>query len=114
MTTKRVSYYPQEDRRDRRYPLTALVITIGGVDYDTVNWSLGGFLITGFDRKVVPGQTITGMLRVIDKPDTLPFVATVVRCGAPEPDRLAAKFEDLGEVGISMLERIITRRLFRS
>jgi hypothetical protein len=114
MKTKRVSYYPQEDRRDRRYPLPALIITIGGVEYNTVNWSLGGFLITGFDRKVVPGQTITGMLRVIDKPDTLPFCATVVRCGDPAPDHLAAKFEDLGEVGISMLERIITRRLFRS
>ena len=113
MTTRRVSYFPQEDRRDRRYPLPALVITIGAVEYSTVNWSLGGFLITGFDRKAVPGQTITGMLRVIDKPATLPFTATIVRSGDPEPDHLAAKFEDLGELGISMLERIITRRLFR-
>jgi hypothetical protein len=113
MKSKRVSYFRQEDRRDRRYPLPALVITIGGVEYNTVNWSLGGFLIAGFDREVVRGQTVTGMLRVIDKPDTLPFIATVVRCGGPQPDQLAAKFEDLGELGISMLERIITRRLFR-
>jgi hypothetical protein len=113
MKTKRVSYFPQEDRRDRRYPLPALVIVIGVVEYSTVNWSLGGFLITGFDRKALPGQSITGMLRVVDKPDSLPFTATVVRNGDPEPGHLAARFEDLGELGLTMLERIITRRLFR-
>jgi hypothetical protein len=113
MKTKRVSYFPQEDRRDRRYPLPVLVIIIGGIEYSTVNWSLGGFLITGFDRKIVPGQTITGTLHAIDRPDSLPFTATVVRSGDPEPGQLAAKFEDLGELGFSLLERIITRRLFR-
>jgi hypothetical protein len=113
MTSKRVSYFPQEDRRDRRYPLPTLIISIGGIEYGTINWSLGGFLITGFDRKAVRGQSITGMLRAVNQPQGLPFVATVVRTGDPEPDCLAAKFEDLGELGISMLERIITRRLFR-
>ncbi|HEX3497854.1 MAG TPA: PilZ domain-containing protein [Stellaceae bacterium] len=110
----RVSYFPPEDRRDRRYPLPTLIISIGGVEYGTVNWSIGGFLITGFDRKVVPGQAITGMMRPVNRPEGLPFTATVVRSGDPEPGYLAAKFEDLSELGLSMLERIITRRLFRS
>jgi hypothetical protein len=113
MKTRRVSYFPQEDRRDRRYPLPALVVTIGAAEYSTVNWSLGGFLITGFDRKTVPGQSIAGILRAADRPDALAFTARVIRSGDPGPGHLAAKFEDLGDLGISLLERIITRRLFR-
>ena len=36
----RVSYDRREERRDKRYPLPALVITIDGELYETVNWSL--------------------------------------------------------------------------
>jgi hypothetical protein len=111
MKSTRVSYFRREDRRDRRYPLPALVISVDGTEYTTINWSLGGFLVTGFDRKVMPGQTIAGMLRPIDRPEGLAFTATVVRSGE---DQLAVKFSDLGELGMTILERIITRRLFRS
>src|SRR5471032_2588159 len=114
MKSTRVSYFPQEDRRDRRYPLPALLITIDGVEYSTINWSLGGFLITGFDRKIAPGESISGMLHSLDQTTGFAFAATVVRTGDPAPDHLAVKFSDLSELGMSTLERIITRRLFRS
>jgi hypothetical protein len=111
MKSTRISYFPQEDRRDRRYPLPALVISVDGIEYETINWSLGGFLIAGFHRRISPGQTIAGAFRPAGRPEALEFTASVVRSGEGQ---LAAKFTDLGELGMIMLERIITRRLFRS
>jgi hypothetical protein len=112
MTRTRVTFERHNDRRDHRYPLPPLVIIIDGAEYSTINWSLGGFLVTGFDRKVAPGQTITGMLRTFEEPG-FAFTATVVRSGETAPDHLAVKFSDLSERGLSVLEHIITRRLFR-
>ena len=109
----RVSYDRREERRDKRYPLPALVITIDGELYETVNWSLGGFLVTGFAKHLAPGTTITGSFRLVDQPISVDFTATVVRVDGPDRDHLAASFVDLGEYGMSVLERIITRRLFR-
>ncbi len=113
MKTTRVSFDRQNARRDRRYPLPALVITIGDGQYTTVNWSLGGFLITGFDRKISPGKPIAGRLSLADQPIGFEFTAKVVRVGEPAPDQLAVQFTDLGEHGLAVLERIMKRRLFR-
>jgi PilZ domain len=111
MTRTRVTYERPNSRRDHRYPLPPLVIIIDGTEYSSINWSLGGFLITGFDRKIASGQTVTGMLRTLDQPG-FAFTATVVRSGDTAPDHLAVKFSDLSDRGMSVLERIITRRLF--
>jgi hypothetical protein len=113
MRTTRVSYDRPDVRRDKRYPLPTLVITIDGELYETVNWSLGGFLVTGFARHLEPGASITGSFRLADQPISVDFVAEVVRVDGPARDHLGAKFTDLGEHGMSVLERIITRRLFR-
>src|SRR5712691_7902927 len=114
MKTTRVSFDRHEGRRDRRYPLPPLVITIDGAEYKTVNWSLGGFLIDGFAGKTTPGRLLTGTLGPSERPAIIEFTATVVRIGEPAPDQLAVRFNDLGERDISILERIITRRLFRA
>ncbi len=113
MKTIRTTFDRHNARRDRRYPLPALVVTIEGGEYTTVNWSLGGFLITGFERKIPAGKPITGKLALADQAIGFEFTAKVVRIGEPVPDQLAVKFTELGEHGMSVLERIITRRLFR-
>jgi hypothetical protein len=113
MRTTRVSFDRHNLRRDHRYPLPALTITIDGAEYTTANWSLGGFAITGFDQPIAPGKSVTGQLCLADQTAGFAFTATVVRIGEPEPGQLAVQFTDLGENGLSVLERIITRRLFR-
>lgn len=113
MKTTRVSFDMHNARRDRRYPLPPLVVTIDGVEYTTVNWSLGGFLITGFNQRISPGKPIAGKLGVPDQPLLFDFTAKVVRVGEPVADQLAAQFTDLGEHRLSVLERILTRRMFR-
>jgi hypothetical protein len=113
MRNTRVSFDWQNARRDRRYPLPNLVVTIDGRAYDTENWSLGGFLVSGFDRRVRPGQAIAGKLGLADQPVEIDFTATVVRGGDETPGQLAAQFTDLSDETMTLLERIITRRLFR-
>ncbi|MBV9523591.1 MAG: hypothetical protein JO010_12395, partial [Alphaproteobacteria bacterium] len=48
MKVIRTSFDRREERRDRRYPLPPLLVELGGVEHATVNWSLGGFLVSGF------------------------------------------------------------------
>jgi hypothetical protein len=109
----RTSFDRNEGRQDRRYPVPPIVVAIDGVEYSTVNWSLGGFLITGFDRRISPGKPIAGTLGTPEQPVMIEFSAKVVRVGEPVPGQLAVQFTDLGEHGLSVLERILTRRMFR-
>jgi hypothetical protein len=113
MKTTRVSFDMHNARRDRRYPAPLLVITIDDGEYTTLNWSLGGFLITGFDRRISPGKPIAGTLGTPEQPVMIEFGAKVVRVGEPAAGQLAVQFTDLGERGLSVLERILTRRMFR-
>jgi hypothetical protein len=113
MKTTRVSFDMHNARRDRRYPAPPLVITIDDGEYTTLNWSLGGFLITGFDRRISPGKPIAGTLGTPEQPVMIEFSAKVVRVGEPVAGQLAVQFTDLGEHGLSVLERILTRRMFR-
>jgi PilZ domain-containing protein len=109
----KISFDPREDRRDRRYPLPPVSITIGGIEYVTINWSLGGFLLSGFDAPAQPKHRIEGKLQV--KKDVKPasFTGIVVRVDEPEKGNLAVQFVDLDDGTMTMLDRTIARRLFR-
>jgi PilZ domain len=111
--TTKISFDPRDDRRDRRYPLPPVSITIDGIEYVTVNWSLGGFLLSGFDAPAKRAQRITGQLQL--KKDVAPvdFKGAVVRVDEPEKGNLAVQFVDLDDATMTMLDRAIARRLFR-
>ncbi len=112
MKVVKTSYDRRDERRDRRYPLPALDVLIGGTGYSTVNWSLGGCLIGSFSGEAVPGGTITGTLRAAGSDTILRFTGMVVRVGTPPDGLLAIQFTDLGEDGIEILDRYIARRMF--
>jgi hypothetical protein len=109
----RTNFDRNEGRQDRRYPLPPMVVAIDGVEYSTINWSLGGLLLSGFYKPVTPGQPITGTFCLVDRPETVDFTGTVVRTDLPERGHLAIRFDDLGERGLTILDRIIARRMFR-
>ncbi|HZS84000.1 MAG TPA: PilZ domain-containing protein [Stellaceae bacterium] len=113
MKVIRTSFDRHEERRDRRYPLPPLVVVIEGAEYTTVNWSLGGFLVSGFAGEIPVGATIMGKLRVGEEKRFLRFTGTVVRVDTPEPGYLAVQFNELGEDGIGILDRYVARRAFR-
>jgi hypothetical protein len=109
----KISFDPREDRRDRRYPLPPVTITIDGVAYVTVNWSLGGFLLAGFDAPVKRAERITGMLQLKKDVAAVEFTGAVVRVDEPEKGNLAVQFIDLDDATMTLLDRAIARRLFR-
>ena len=113
MKIVKTSFDRQEDRRDRRYPMPPLAVLIEDVEYTAVNWSLGGFLISGFAGQLKPGATLLGRLRPGDSEALLRFSGSVVRVDDPEPGFLAVQFTELGENGIEILDRLIARRMFR-
>jgi hypothetical protein len=109
----RTNFDRNEGRQDRRYPVPPLVVAIDGVEYRTLNWSLGGILLSGFNRPATPGQTITGTFCLVDGPETIDFTGTVIRADVPDRGNLAIHFDDLGERGLTILDRVIARRMFR-
>jgi hypothetical protein len=67
----------RELRRDRRYFLPALDVTIGDGKYRAINWSMGGLLIDGVCHDI--GSRVRGSFGVAGSSEPMPFAATVVR-----------------------------------
>jgi hypothetical protein len=109
----RTNFDRNEGRQDRRYPTPPIIVAIDGVEYSTVNWSLGGFLLLGFYKPVQSGQPISGTFCLVDRPETVDFTGTVIRADTPDRGNLAVRFSDLGERGSTILDRVIARRMFR-
>ncbi len=47
-----------ERRRDRRLPLPIFTVRLDGVTYQTMNWSLGGLLIEGYEGERAAGDPV--------------------------------------------------------
>ncbi|MGO8914900.1 MAG: PilZ domain-containing protein [Stellaceae bacterium] len=108
MRIARTNFDRQESRRDRRYALPPLTVTIGGQDYVTDNWSLGGFQLTsGLPLEV--GAVVTGTLQ-IDGSDGFAFSASVVRQEAATGAR-GFRFQELTPLAVTKLDRALARRL---
>jgi hypothetical protein len=98
-----------EARRDRRYPVPRLVVTIGSESYHSINWSMGGLLIE------IPagshwGEHVAGTLGMPGQDKAIAFQAAVVRTN-PETGTLALRFEGIGLEAVDFLDRAVARRL---
>jgi hypothetical protein len=110
LKTIRINFDRQEARRDRRYALPPITVTLTSGAYTTSNWSLGGFLLPppGLDLK--PGVSAAGKVALSDGGATHEFSAEVVRCDA---DGTGFRFVDPSDALIGALDRAIAHRLFR-
>lgn len=108
LKTVRITFDRHEARRDRRYPLPPIAVTLASGTYTTSNWSLGGFLLpAGVElalgaavsgKATMPGSTVHG------------FSAEVVRCDA---DGTGFRFLAPSDALVGALDRAIADRLFR-
>ena len=112
MTSTRYSYRPIDGRRDQRYPLPALNVTLGDRAFVSTNWSLGGLLVAGFGEAMQPRAVISGTFSAGEGVEPVAFTAEVVRFDA-ENSELALKFVELEPRGIEVLDRALSRRYFR-
>ncbi len=84
---------PQTDRRHhRRVYDRPINVRMEGKQYDTLDWSLGGFRINGYHRTIEIGERLSGKIGPVNGIKSGDFVAVVVRT------------VDDGDVGVRFLE----------
>lgn len=108
MRTLRTNFDRQESRRDRRYALPILKVTMGGEEHLSDNWSLGGFMLTG-PLGLEVGATVSGTVK-IEGSDGFAFTAEVVR-KEPDTGSFGFHFRDMTPLAVSTLDRALARRL---
>lgn len=86
----------QERRQFARVPVREGKITIEGKQYTLIDWTVKGFLISGYDGKLEKGQRFTLEVAVPERDDLIAFEASaqVVRRGTGRGN-LGAVFTDL-------------------
>jgi len=91
MTIAPKSLFAAERRRERRYALPILEISIGSERFRAVNWSMHGALLYGICEGV--GVRVRGEMGVPGSGEAMPFAATVVRADL-DSGNSAICFED--------------------
>ena len=106
----RTFFDPGEARRDRRYPIPSVVVTIAEKETVARNWSLSGLQIDRGDLTAETGAEITGAFRVDDGPRSYEFTAEVVRVDDP-PGTLSLHFTQLPPGAVDDLDKALARRI---
>ena len=109
LKTQRVNFDRHETRRDRRYPLPPITVTLASGSYTTSNWSLGGFLLPPGTQHA-RGASVSGEATMPDGRTSHGFSAEVVRRDA---DGTGFRFTAPSEALVGALDRAIAHRLFR-
>ena len=110
MAKTRFSFDRFEDRRDRRMARPPVAVTLAGVQYVSVDWSLGGIRLLGFREVPDTGALLAGTLALeaaID--EKVDFVGEVVRTDI-EYGEVALRFVSLSEAAFDLLDRGIARQ----
>lgn len=101
-------------RRDKRMETWPILIELEGKVYPTVDWSLGGFLIEGYDGRRRRGEEITvGILVKAGGAELSHVVRAEIVRRSVEAGRLAANFILLDNDTLDTLEGWMTGRLRR-
>jgi hypothetical protein len=108
--TIRTNFDRREMRRDRRYPLPPMVVRFASGEYETVNWSLSGFLLAG-GPAVEIGAQVSATIRVTTSDELFSVTAEAVRHDA-DIDGVAFRFVEPSEDFVSVLDRVIAVRMF--
>ncbi|PHQ70170.1 MAG: hypothetical protein COB93_06210 [Sneathiella sp.] len=104
--------YRPHNRKDHRHDLPCLHLKIGGREFETYDWSLGGFRIDDFKGRPQVGAQVTVSHMSYD-PDSVTDVnstATVTRILIGK-NQVAYAFNELDEKAYELLEIARKRRL---
>ena len=88
-----VEYRHPDTRRHERDSESVLSLTIDGLTHNTVNWSLGGCLIEGYEGVLSAGSLIITTIRQWDRVVTVDVRARVIRAH-PQAHELVIGFLD--------------------
>jgi hypothetical protein len=103
-----------EKRKDKRLPLPIFTVKIDGKTYATVNWSLGGLLVSEYDGEAIEDHVIK--IDIKAKDDMAEFklriAARVIR-NRTDRHELALKFEAMDPKVYDFFEQCFSRRFKR-
>lgn len=103
-----------DGRRNKRVDTIAIEIEMEDRTYTTLDWSLGGFLIDGYQGEYEPGQEITVGISITVGEKGYHHVARaeIIRIEAAS-NQLAANFLELDNATVDTLDGWMTGRLRR-
>jgi len=109
---KIIGYQLQNRRGHRRVIMPPIQIEIEGTEYTTVDWSLGGFLISPYAGKLKPGASVPITIIATSGDDMSRHfaIAEIIRFDLAE-QRIAGRFDRLDPKAVDSLERVILQRL---
>ncbi len=101
----------RENRRDKRLPLPVFTIRLDGLVCDTINWSLGGLLVSGYEGAHNPDDLLDVDLKIKDTTGdyALKLTARVVRVD-PKGKTIALRFEEMSPLIYDFFERSFAQR----
>jgi hypothetical protein len=108
LKTVRTNFDRRELRRDRRYALPRMTVTINGADYVTGDWSLGGFHIVDGPSLAI-GEQVAGAIQIEGRDGRYDFTAEVVRNNGAGHD-VGFHFVELSSELVTVLDRAAFRR----
>lgn len=111
LRTTRTSFDRHEMRRDQRYPLPPIIVGFASGEYETANWSLSGFLLSG-GPAVEIGNHMAATVRVAPSDQIFDVTAEAVRHD-PDANGVAFRFIEPTEAMIELLDHVIAGRMFR-
>jgi hypothetical protein len=101
----------REHRRDKRLPLPVFTLRLDGLICDTLNWSLGGLLISGYEGQHNAEDLIHVDIKIKDATGdyALKISARVVRVDQRNKT-IALRFEEMSPVIYDFFERSFAQR----
>ena len=101
----------REHRRDKRLPLPIFTIRLNGLICDTLNWSLGGLLVSGYEGRDNAEDLIEVVVKIKDATGdyALKVTARVVRVDQRNKT-IALRFEEMSPVIYDFFERSFAQR----
>jgi hypothetical protein len=101
----------REHRRDKRLPLPIFTIRLDGLVCDTVNWSLGGLLVSGYEGGHKTDDLIDVDIKIKDASGdyAMKITARVTRAD-PKVGVIALRFEEMNPVVYDFFERSFAAR----
>ena len=101
----------REHRRDKRLPLPVFTIRLDGLVCDTINWSLGGLLISGYEGAHNADDLVDVDIKIKDTTGdyAIKITARVVR-NDQRSKTIALRFEEMSPVIYDFFERSFAQR----
>ena len=101
----------RDHRRDKRLPLPIFTIRLDGLVCDTLNWSLGGLLVTGYTGQHKADDLIDVDIKIKDTTGDfdMKVAARVVRVD-DRSEQIALRFEEMNPLIYDFFERSFSAR----